>query len=373
MKRALASALLLVCLVAALAAGVPRGSASPPFHVPKGFFGIGPQTALTDRDATYMQAGGIESIRLPVPWGAIQPSARGGYVWGGIDETVAVAVRHGLRVVPFLYGTPRWLAAKPTTLPIDGARARKAWVDFVTAAVERYGPGGEFWRERSPGVVEYEPAITTPLPIREWQIWNEANFFYFAYPASPQRYARLLLLSSPAIKRADPGAKVLLSGLFGRPTAQGARGMPAAQFLETLYRVPGLKSRFDGLALHPYAVDSEALEELVEELHEVTVDNHDRVPLYVTEMGWGSQNDFEQVAFEQGIWGQVKQLRGAYGYLLENRNRLDLKGVYWFSWKDVKGSCNFCDSVGLFRAGPRFHPKPAWRAFLAFSGGRPRP
>ena len=147
------------------------------------------------------------------------------------------------------------------------------------------------------------------MPIRTWQVWNEANFFYFAYPASPQRYAKLLKISSPAIKRVDPGAKVILTGLFGEPTASGPKGMPAAKFLEILYRTPGIKSRFDGIALHPYAVDAETLEELVEELHEVTVENHDRVPLYITEMGWGSQNDFKHVAFEQGIQGQVKQLK----------------------------------------------------------------
>ena len=90
-------------------------------------------------------------------------------------------------------------------------------------------------------------------------------------------------------------------------------------------------------------------------------------------MGWGSQNDFKQVAFEQGIHGQVKQLRAAYGYLLENRARLDLKQVYWFSWKDLPESCSFCDSVGLFRDGTKFHPKPAWLAFVGLTGGRARP
>jgi hypothetical protein len=112
---------------------------------------------------------------------------------------------------------------------------------------------------------------------------------------------------------------------------------------------------------------------MTEEMHEVTLDNHDRVPLYITEMGWGSQNNFEEVAFEQGIRGQVRQLRDSYAYLLENRHRLNLKGTYWYSWKDMQGSCNFCDSVGLFRAGPRFKPKPAWHAFVAISGGRARP
>ena len=90
-------------------------------------------------------------------------------------------------------------------------------------------------------------------------------------------------------------------------------------------------------------------------------------------MGWGSENNFQQVAFEQGIQGQVKQLRDSYGYLLENRNRLNLKQVYWFSWKDMPDSCNFCDSVGLFRDGATFKPKPAWRAFVGLTGGRARP
>jgi Beta-galactosidase len=365
-------ALLSLAALAVVLFGGARAFASVRPAVPRGFFGIVPQTALTDQDASYMSAGGIESIRVPVPWGAIQPTANGGYNWTSLDEVVGLAARHGIRVLPFLYGTPRWLAAKPTTMPIDSAKQRNAWTAFLTAAVKRYGPAGEFWKTHEPGVVQYEPAVPE-LPIRTWQVWNEANFFYFAYPVSPRRYARLVQISSPAIKGVDPGAKVLLSGLFGRPTAGGARGMPAAKFLEVLYRTPGIESRFDGIALHPYAVDVETLEEIVEEVHEVTVQSHDRVPLYITEMGWGSQNDFNKVAFEQGIRGQVKELQGAYGYLLDNRRRLNLKGIDWFSWKDARGSCNFCDSVGLFRTGKRFHAKPAWHAFVALTGGRARP
>jgi hypothetical protein len=355
---------------------LPETPATPPQLLPKPpreFFGIDPQIGPTDQDAAYMRAGGIETLRWPVPWSAVQPTRNGGYKWEGTDAIVAVAARHGIRVLPFLYGTPRWLAHKETRLPIDSGAARKAWAAFLEAAVRRYGPGGEFWAQHAPGVVQYETPISRPLPIRTWQVWNEANFFYFAYPASPQRYARLLKISTPAIKGVDPSAKVLLTGLFGEPTASGSRGMPAATFLEQLYRVPGIKSLFDGVALHPYAVDAETLEELVEALHEVTVENHDRVPLYITEMGWGSQNDFQQVAFEQGIRGQLLQMKAAYGYLLENRNGLDLKQVYWFSWKDQPESCSFCDSVGLFRDSTRFKPKPAWRAFVALTGGRPRP
>jgi Beta-galactosidase len=362
-----------IAFLAGLVALVPAASSEAPNRVPKGFFGVAPQTTLTPEDARYMKAGGIESVRWPMVWSGLQPTAKGGYDWSSFDQTVAVAARAGLQVLPSVGSTPRWLARKPTTLPVSNARQQTAWAAFLQAAVQRYGPGGEFWLEHRHEGVNYEPAITRPMPIRTWQIWNEPNFFYFAYPVSPSNYAKLVTISSTAIKGENPSAKVILAGLFGEPTASGSRGMPAATFLERLYRVPGLRNRFDGISLHPYAVDAETLEEIVEGFHEVTVENHDRVGLYITEMGWGSQNDFNQVAFEQGANGQVRQLDGAYGYLIENRQRLNLKQVYWFSWKDIQGACTFCDSVGFFREGPHFKAKPAWHAFVALTGGRTRP
>ena len=290
MKRRLPIILILAALAAALFLGAQSGSAAKPPRPPGGFFGIGPQTILTDKDLEYMKAGGIESIRWPLTWGAVQPTRNGGYNWEVFDPVVEIAARHGIRVLPFVYSTPRWLSRKYTTLPVNNGQARAAWTAFLSAATERYGPGGSFWREHAPGVVQYAPAITRALPIREWQIWNEANFFYFAFPASPQRYAKLVQISSLAIKRVDPGAKVILSGLFGEPKQRGPKGMDADKFLDIFYRTPGIKSRFDGVSLHPYAVDAETLEELVEAMHEVTVENRDRgVPFYITEMGWGSR------------------------------------------------------------------------------------
>jgi hypothetical protein len=375
MKRRLTTTLLLGLLAVALFAGAQTGSAKPAIGHPKGFFGIVPQTGITPADARYMKAGGIDSIRVSLPWAGVQPTRRSPYEWGGFDQVLTVATQAGLQVLPSLGSPPRWISHKETTMPIDNARARKAWQAFLRAAVKRYGPGGDFWKEHAPGGVGvgYQPAIGRPIPIREWQIWNESNFFYFAFPVSPRRYGKLVTLSSKAIKSVRPGARVVLSGLFGEPTASGNRGMLATTFLDRLYEVPGIKSRFDGISLHPYAVDAETLEELVEEFHDVAVRNHDRPRLYITEMGWGSQNNFEHDAFEQGVRGQVKQLRDSYRYLLANQHRLNLKQVYWFTWKDAKGFCDFCDSVGLFREGPRFRPKPSWRAFVALTGGRLRP
>ncbi|HEU4945484.1 MAG TPA: hypothetical protein VFT10_10025 [Solirubrobacterales bacterium] len=376
--------LLLLALVAALTccaivalpvatSGAPAQTSARPSPA---FFGIAPQTPLTNRDVQYMGAGKIGVIRLPFLWHMIQPTPQRVYDWSTVDPVMEMVARGGLRVLPFLFGTPAWLSGKEQTLPIDSGRARSAWIAFVKAAVERYGPGGDFWAERAPGGIgpNYTPVISRPLPIRAWQVWNEANFFYFAFPVSPSRYARLLKLTQPAIKSVDRGAEVILSGLFGDPDETGRRGMDAPDFLDRLYAVPGIKARFDAIALHPYAFHVEDLEELTEEIREVAIENRDpRARLHITEMGWGSQNDPHIVAFEQGIMGQARELRGAYGYLIDNRGRLNLKSTYWYSWKDLRGSCNFCDSVGLFRTGLGFRPKPAWRAFIGITGGRARP
>jgi hypothetical protein len=341
---------------------------------PRSFFGIVPQAPLSEEDVRYMRAGRIGTIRLPIGWDSVQPTRLGGFDWAGPDREIATAARQGLRALPFLAGVPRWLSHKPKMLPIDNARVRQGWSAFVKAAVRRYGRGGEFWAEHSPAVAKDGIVIQRPQPIRAWQIWNEANFFYFAYPVSVSRYARLLKLSSRAVKSADPRAQVVLSGLFGEPDEGGRRGMSAVDFLADLYRVPGIERFFDGVALHPYAFHVEDLERMVEQTRAVAVRNHDPgAGLYITEMGWGSQNDPDVVAFEQGIRGQVRELRGAYRYLLGNRRRLNLKAAYWFTWKDSRFYCNFCDSAGLFRESDRFRPKPAWRAFVQVTGGRARP
>ncbi len=352
---------------AALAACFPAASSAQ--TIPWDFFGVAPQATVTEADAAYMHAGGIESVRVPVAWPTVEPSPESGYQWQSLDATVATAARARMQVLPFLYRTPPWLSEKLTTLPVDTAAEREDWEEFVRAAVERYGPAGNFWTEHGPFSADPVPR----RPIRTWQVWNEANFFYFAYPVSPQRYARLLKITTPTIKELDPGARVILSGLFGEPDEGGGRGMPAERFLARLYAVPGITSYFDGVSLHPYASDLGALERMVEGIHRVVESNHDDPGLYITEMGWGSQPDPNVVSFELGLGGQARQVRQAYEYLIGSQRRLHLMGVYWFSWKDLPGSCSFCDSVGFFRAGPGFSPKPAWRAFVAVTGGRARP
>jgi hypothetical protein len=328
---------------------------------PRGFFGMVPQEPVGTEDLARMRAGGVETLRLMLPWSSIQPSPRSDFNWEGVDLLVAEAARRRIEILPFLGHPPNWATGNWRRMPVDNARQRRGWAEFVRAAVERYGRGGEFWAEHGPGSKDPVPA----LPIRAWQIWNEENYFYFVKPVSPGRFARLLAVTRPAVKAADPRAEIVLGGLFGTPRQRLPRAMDAVDFLRALYRFRGVKANFDAVALHPYAADVTELRRQVEEVRAEMARHGDRRSgLYITEMGWGSAFNPRAVAFEVGLRGQARELRGAYGYLLANRARLRLRQVHWFAWKDLPGSCSFCDSSGLFRQGKRFKPKPAWRAFV---------
>lgn len=352
--------LIALVLVAVLMLRAPSGAQA----LPPGFFGIVPQTGLGKRDMQRMHAGGVETLRMPVSWGGTQPAPNGEYDWSGFDKTVALAAENDLEVLPILFSTPSWLAHDERVLPVANARQRRAWGEFVRAAVERYGRQGEFWTEHAAWTKDPLPK----LPIRAWQIWNEENFFYFAKPVSPGQYARLLAVSKKAMRRADPRAELVLGGLFGDPPQGPPLAMNAVDFLDRLYKVRGVKANFDAVALHPYAANTADLRSLVEEMRRTEIRHHDaRAGLYLTELGWGSQNDPNVVAFEVGLHGQARELRNAYSFLIGNHSRLGIRQVDWFTWKDVQGSCTFCDSSGLFRRGAGFRPKPAWHTFVSFA------
>lgn len=350
-KKSAALLVIVLCLLAPAAAQA----------APRGFFGIVPQTGIGPADLARMKAGGVETIRMPMSWAGTKPSPRGAYNWQGFDGIVALAAKYRIEILPVLCISPKWATGNWRRMPVDNGRQRRAWADFVSTAVERYGRQGEFWSEHGPGSDEPLPR----MPIRAWQIWNEENFFYFTQPVSPGRFARLLSVTRRAVKGADPRGEIVLGGLFGNPKQNPPRAMDAVEFLDRLYDVRGVKANFDAVALHPYAADVAELRLLVEGVRSTMNRNRDRrANLHITELGWGSDYNPRAVAFEVGLRGQARELRGAFDYLLANRGRLRLRQVDWFTWKDLAGSCNFCDSSGLFREGTRFKPKPAWRAFV---------
>jgi hypothetical protein len=328
---------------------------------------MAPQTPLTERDAEYMRAGGVGAVRIPVPWVLVQPTRAHVYSWGWLDPIVAAAARSGLRVLPFLYGTPPWLAPQPTTLPVGSERARQAWGAFLASAVERYGPRGTFWSEHGtvgPGP-DYEPPIAR-LPIRTWQIWNEPNLQSAMNPVNPGNYAKLLELSASAIGAADPSAKVMFAGMPGY-----SGNVNAWDFLGRVYQTKGARNAFDLAALHPYA---RTVPQMLGEIKRfrATMQKHGdgHKPLWIAEIGWGSlPKDATAFGLTKGKKGQARILKHAFHALKKKRRSWHIKRVLWFNFRDPGGgnvkTCSFCSSAGLLEHDGT--PKPAWSAFRSFT------
>jgi len=348
---------LLIPLTLALLALTPVMAGSAGVS-PRGFIGISPQGTTGDEDYELMAMAGIKSVRFPFNWAETVPTPRDRFDpnWEGFDNAVAVAAKYRIRVFPFLWGTPAWVSPRLGAEPVASARQRREWLRFLRGAAERYGPDGDFWNEN--------PDLPR-LPIRQWEIWNEENIVTFSREPDPVAFARLIRISGGLLHRLDPGSTVILGGLFGRPL-QIPPNIHSATFLAELYEVPGIERYFDGVALHPYVADATAMEVQIEDLREVMRANHDlATKIYVTELGWGSDG-FES-RWERGPLGQARELDRAFAMLTENRGRWRIGGVWWFSWIDAAGACQFCDSAGLLTTDRE--AKPSWYRFNAWTGG----
>ncbi len=342
MRRTALAAALAASLALTLA-GAPSAGAGA--SVPRGFFGVVPQGPLASSDFQRMR-GVVGTLRIPIYWPQVEPR-RGELDFGPLDSIVSEAAASGVRVLPFVYGTPGWLEPDPARPPLSAA-GRSAWADFLTTLVGRYGPRGSLWSGGS-----------ARLPIRTWQVWNEPNFLLFWRPRpSPPGYARLLRASARAIRGADRGARIVAAGL-----APVEGGMLPWVFLRQLYAVPGARRSFDQVAVHPYSATLGGVVYQVRRARQAMAAAGDgRKPLLVSELGIASDSRLP-TSFDWGRKGQADFLTRAYRLLLRGRGRWHIAGVDWYAWSDMSAPdphCVFCEFAGLFDAVGR--PKPAWRA-----------
>jgi len=358
--RRLPAFLAALALLAALAgAAAPHAAA-----VPGNFWGVVPQATPSDEQFQRLKRGGVDSIRVPVVWAEVQPERGGAYNWSGVDLVVGRAAASRIDVLPFATGAPSWAVKtnrklnSPQHLPVRTGLQKSGWRAFLQQAVLRYGPNGSFWAAN--------PAIPK-RPLRVWQIWNEPNFKYFVTRPNPVEYGNLVKQSYSALRSVDRGAKLILAGLFSNPAGER---YSAGEFLDAMYRrVGGIKKKFHGVGLHPYTGNFKRLSPYIQDVRNTLKKHRDAGKgLWITELGWSSKRPTRGNSFAKGRGGQVKQLKGAFAMMKRNHARWKVKRIYWFSVDDQEGTCNFCDGSGLFGEG--FTPKPAWKAFVRFAGGR---
>jgi hypothetical protein len=366
--KLIAAGALSLALVGGLVLSLVRGDETPSARTatagaPSELFGIIQGIRLDEQDFETMEETGVGANRFLLLWASVQPD-QGSFNWGPTDELVGGLASHGIRAVPFVWGSPPWVASTTARPPLDGLDDVQAWHDFLEAAVERYGAGGSYWTNQ---YRKRYGASASPLPVQAWQIWNEPNLpKYFAPSPSVEQYAELLQISHDTIKNKDPQARIVLAGM------PGYGDVNAWDFLDSLYSVSGIKNDFDAVALHPYAPNLEQLGLEIERLRAVMRNHGDQgTPLWLTELGWGSAPP-DRFGLNKGIKGQERLLSGSFSLILRRRQAWNVQRVFWFDWRDPTNpealKCSFCASAGLLRNDRS--PKPSYHAFKRFAAVR---
>jgi hypothetical protein len=337
---------MLAVLIAMLASASQAGAA------PRAFYGV---MAANDPDASEiarMGAGKVGTLRINFVWGAVQPAEGAAYDWSHYDAIIGGAAQQGIRVLPTVYSSPAW-AADRDQHPPDQAH-RDDFRNFVSAAAARYGANGTFWSTN--------PTLPK-VPVLWWQLWNEVNSpsFWFPKPSAKQ-YVGLLRDFNAGIKGGDPSARIALAGLFRTPRVKN--GVFLDKYLPAVYR-RGAKRLFDAAAIHPYATTPAQALQAVRDLREIMVRFKDRkASILVTEVGWASGGSPTPLTVSPQR--QAAYLRKTFNLMAKNRKRLKIRGVVWYSWRDVPGGIWF-NHTGLFTQ--TFDPKPSWGAFTSLTGG----
>jgi hypothetical protein len=364
---------LLVAMVLALALVIPAAASA---RVPQGFAGMVVGDPLfpsnhSSLDLAHqldtMVASGVESVRAVFNWSYAQPYKSWSEVPAGqaasftdvggvptrfdqMDQLVGLAAQRRLSVLPVVLYAPWWDSAPHPRTSYAQPATDAPYAKFVGALVQRYGPHGSFWLTHSPKV-----------PIRMWQIWNEPNITVF-WPKQPfeRSYLALLRSARQAIKRFDPGAKIVFAGM---PNYSWQR-------LAQVYRYRGSRKLFDVVAIHPYTRQPAGVIQILSRVRSVMNAHGDRrKPILADEISWpsslGQTRHTEGFDFATTPSGQARNLATLLPMLARDRARLGLLGFYYYTWAgvEIRNGLAF-DFAGLFRLkANRFIAKPAFYAF----------
>jgi polysaccharide biosynthesis protein PslG len=345
----------LFCLLvlALLAAPVSAANAA----VPRDFVGVAADDlfagdpAYRSNTLNTQRSVGVGLIRQTFDWSSIE-TAPGRYNLSAYDAYVASAAAQRVRVLPILFNPPgfrRRTSGRASCPP----RRLSTMAAFARALVKRYGTRGSLWRER-PDVPK--------TAIRSWQIWNEPNLgIYWCNHPNARAYARMLRVVGRAIRRSDRRAEVVTAGL---PPSKLRSAAPLDRYLWRLYRA-GAKRSFHTLAINSYAKNRRELHDLLRSTRRLMNRAHDRRGrIWLTELGWGDAGPDHR--FIVGRAGQAARIRSSFGYIDQRRAKLRLRGVIYYSWRDLRPYPPLYRDLWGLHTGLldlNGNPKPAFYAF----------
>ncbi len=296
-------------------------------------------------------------VRTPFLWKVVQPTRDARYRWDRYDALVRKATLNGLPILPVIIGSPKFAARQGSYPP--NAKALSAYKRFVVALVNRYGRGGQFWKQPANLALPYRP-------IRAWQVWNEPNLpQYWNEDPDGREYGEFLKLTGDAIHGADERAEVVIAGM-----PKSLSSLPG--YLDRLYRVRRVKRSFDIGAGHPYGNTVSDVTAGIKAMRRIMNDHGDqKTPLWLTEMGWAGGGPRTRLTTTPQ--GQAERLQKAFRFVRRNASELRLGTAVWYNSRDLKPrrdtAGGWWQHAGLFWSDG--YPKPAWNEFVRFTGGNP--
>ena len=358
---------------AAVGAGHGQVRSTAAAAVPQGFVGVDADGPLFGPDSpvdfasqvTTMVADGVQSVRAAFSWSAAEPYQS----WADVpasqmsqfsnvdgqpidfsvtDMIVAATARRRISVLPTVLYAPSWDAL---TNPNGVATPKRngPYAAYLTALIGRYGPNGSFWIE-NPGIPK--------LPIRGWQIWNEPNIAYYWSQPFAAGYVSLLRAAHAAVKRADPGAQVVLGALTNL----------AWKAIGQIYRVRGARELFDIAAVNGFTLEPANVILYLRFMRDAMDRFGDRrKPLLATEISWPSAKGqtSSHYDFDTTEAGQARDIAAVLPLLGEQRTSLGLIGFYYYTWMGEESpgtqAFNFSGLLGLHNG--KVTVKPALAAF----------
>ena len=312
----------------------------------------GDSTANQDREAATYPDLGVKWVRLSATWNTAEPSKGSYSSWwlNNLDASVQRSRNAGAQIVLVVYGSPAWAATSGSG---EGATPKNPadFANFMAFLANRY-------KGRIAG----------------YEVWNEENYDRFWQPGpNAGAYTALLKATYPAIKAADPNAKVVFGGT-------STSDYP---FIEQAYAA-GAKGYFDVMGVHPYTCSS-APESIRYSGGRITKDSFagyreirasmlargDDKPIWATEFGWTSATAGYCLAGGEAT--QADYLTRSFKVLesdpyVEVALWYNIRNDYWGN-----DANNWEDQMGLMRSG--FSHKPAYDAFKAYNppGGSSTP
>ncbi len=256
-------------------------------RVPRNFFGIdagelmGEAKEYMDGHARAMASGGLQVVRAQATTEMPPtPLTRDSY-WFDEDTFELSLAAAGLRWYPFIVYAPLTFRGGGRPHPTAPKRIPD-YAAYAAALARRYGPRGSFWQEHR-GLPK--------LPVTTYEIWNEENSTAYWRPqrTAPEEYAELYLAARKAIKKVQPGARVIVGGL----AVGGSHSTTdEVDFLRRMFaHRPSLRRNLDAVAFHPYQRSVQNIYARIARLRRA-LDQiaGPRVPIEITEVGWARKS-----------------------------------------------------------------------------------